>query len=63
MTSVNVKAENVMQGKTEVVGKIVGNYNVTGSNVSGECIGNTYTGNTTATSNIGKVQEVTVKEN
>ena len=63
LTSVNVKAENVMQGKTEVVGKIVGNYNVTGSDVSGECIGNTFTGNTTATNNIGRVEEIAVKEN
>ncbi len=63
LTSVNVKAENVMQGKTEVVGKIVGNYNVTGSDVSGECIGNTFTGNTTATNNIGRVEDFKVKEN
>ena len=52
LTNVTVKAENVLTGKTAVIGKIVGNWNAT----VGTCNNNTFSGTTTATDNIGEVE-------
>ena len=52
LTDVTVKAENVLTGKTAVIGKIVGNWNAT----VGTCNNNTFSGTTVATDNIGKTE-------
>ena len=52
LTNLTVKAENVLTGKTAVIGKIVGNWNAT----VGTCNNNTFSGTTTATDNIGEVE-------
>ncbi|HBF15576.1 MAG TPA: hypothetical protein DDW30_07870 [Clostridiales bacterium] len=52
LTDVTVKAENVLAGKTAVIGKIVGNWNAT----TGTCNNNTFSGTTVATDNIGKTE-------
>ena len=54
LTNVTVKGENIWSGKTEfVIGKIVGNWNA----MKGTCKNNTFSGTTTATNDIGKVEE------
>ena len=52
LTDVTVKAENVLTGKTAVIGKIVGNWNA----ADGVCKDNTFSGTTVATGNIGKTE-------
>ena len=53
LTDVTVKGENVIPSKSDfVIGKIVGNWNAT----VGTCNNNTFSGATTATANIGKVE-------
>ncbi|MBU5458742.1 S-layer homology domain-containing protein [Oscillibacter sp. MSJ-31] len=52
LTNVAVKAENVLTGKTAVIGKIVGNWDAT----IGECSDNTFSGTTDATGDIGEIE-------
>ena len=53
LTNVTVKGDNRIAGKSDfVIGKIVGNWNAT----VGTCKGNTFSGTTVATNNIGKVE-------
>ena len=53
LTGVTVKGENLVAGKTHfVIGKIVGNWNAT----VGECSGNRFTGTTVATEDIGEIE-------
>ena len=53
LTNVTVKGENMIAGKSDfVIGKIVGNWNAT----VGTCKGNTFSGTTVATNNIGEVE-------
>ncbi len=53
LTNVTVKGENLITGKSNfVIGKIVGNWNAT----VGTCKGNTFSGTTVATNNIGEVE-------
>lgn len=53
LTGVTVKGENLVAGKNNfVIGKIVGNWNAT----VGECSGNTFSGTTVATGDIGKIE-------
>lgn len=53
LTNVAVKGENLVAGKNNfVIGKIVGNWNAT----TGECSGNRFTGTTVATEDIGEIE-------
>ena len=53
LTGVTVKGENLVAGKNNfVIGKIVGNWNAT----VGECSGNTFSGTTVATEDIGEIE-------
>ena len=53
LTGVTVKGENLVAGKNNfVIGKIVGNWNAT----TGECSGNRFTGTTDATEDIGEIE-------
>ena len=53
LTNVTVNGENLIEGKQDfVIGKIVGNWNAT----VGTCKGNTFSGTTVATNNIGEVE-------
>lgn len=53
LTGVTVTGENLVAGKTHfVIGKIVGNWNAT----VGECSGNRFTGTTVATEDIGEIE-------
>mgnify|MGYP002560213469 CR=1 FL=1 len=53
LTNVTVKGDNRIAGKSDfVIGKIVGNWNAT----VGTCKGNTFSGTTVATNNIGEVE-------
>ena len=53
LTNVAVKGENLVADKTNfVIGKIVGNWNAT----VGECSGNRFTGTTVATEDIGEIE-------
>ena len=60
--TIEVNAENLIQGKTATIGKIVGHFNGS-ANTKGHCIGNTFTGTTKATKNIGLITTVNVEEN
>ena len=56
LTNVTIKTENIWPGKESdgfVIGKIVGNWDAT----KGACNNNTFSGTTTATDNIGKIQD------
>ena len=52
LTNVTVKAENVLAGKTAIIGKIVSNWNAP----AGTCNNNDFSGMTVATENIGKIE-------
>ena len=53
LTNVTVKGENLITGKSNfVIGKIVGNWNAT----VGTCKGNTFSGTTDATGDIGEIE-------
>lgn len=52
LTGVSLESANVLAGKTAVIGKFVGDWNAT----TGECSGNTFSGTTDATGDIGKIE-------
>ncbi len=65
LNNVIIKIENIMQGKSEVIGRIVGNFNGDDTSSQGECLRNKYDNlTTTAAKNIGHIESaVTVSEN
>ena len=52
LTGVTLESASVLAGKTAVIGKFVGDWNAT----TGECSGNTFSGTTDATGDIGKIE-------
>ena len=52
LSGVTVKAEPAISGRTAVIGKIVGNWNAP----TGTCNNNDFSGTTTATDNIGRIE-------